>query len=44
MKIWLDGYVPPSLNVLLHAHWAKRVKMKHDTGWLVRKSVLGLGG
>jgi hypothetical protein len=28
LRLWLPGYLPPSLNVLLHCHWTERRKLQ----------------
>lgn len=44
--IWLEGYIPPSLNTMLGQHWAKRYRAKYGKrglSWMVRTACLEQG-
>ena len=38
-ELWLPGFVPPTLNVSLRKHWAKRAQANREVAWLLRAAV-----
>lgn len=41
LVIWIEGWVPPTLNRTLAQHWSKRRTARLDTAWRIRAAVKG---